>query len=385
MTTIRNGTVATTTNAPSGAAGALGNATSSVQMGDGTTTGSDNLAFILAPTGGTSANRTFSINNYGNTVTLGGSNTSGTTTFGGAIALNRELTLSSATGGTVTYSNVLSGTGGVVAAGTGMTNLNGTRYLHRHHDIAQRHARHHRQCAALRQWRSSAIPRRRSESAIAAPPGGNNLSLLLTNATDTRSLDRDITVNNYGATVTLGGTNTSGTNTFTGDIALAKSATHHRHGRHGGVHGRCSRHRRRHGLRRRHDHVERQQFLRRRDHGNFRHHPYRRQLHRAWLHYRRHHGELGRRDRPVGKYLGAQAEKASRSAARGLAAPARYATFPATISWRAISRSAPPRRSAIRLRVSMLTLSGVISGVQNLTTAGAGEFSLRGANTIPAR
>ncbi|MEY3897439.1 MAG: hypothetical protein RLZZ214_2960 [Verrucomicrobiota bacterium] len=110
VTTISAGTLALGASAPSGSAGALGNATSAVVLGDGSTAAGDapsllvNGAFTLA--------RAINVGSVTNTTayntTIGGINTSGTSTFSGAITLNHTAanytaTLQAATGGTVDF------------------------------------------------------------------------------------------------------------------------------------------------------------------------------------------------------------------------------------------------------------------------------------------
>jgi hypothetical protein len=107
--TLRNGTLIAATNAPSGAAGAFGNAASTINVGDAGTASGDNLALMIG--GAYTVGRNITVNNYGNSVTLGGSNTSGTATFGGNVSLARNAYFSAASGGTVQFSGTLSGSG----------------------------------------------------------------------------------------------------------------------------------------------------------------------------------------------------------------------------------------------------------------------------------
>ena len=60
------------------------------------------------------------------TKTIGGTNTSGTVTYSGNVALADNLTLSAASGGTVLFSGVISGSGfGITKSGNGIVTLTG--------------------------------------------------------------------------------------------------------------------------------------------------------------------------------------------------------------------------------------------------------------------
>ena len=123
-TTVKAGTLLVGANAPSGANGALGNATSAVLMGD--TSGSADAALLTSD--GFTVGRAITVQ-AGNTgtITLGGSADSNST-FSGAVTLNKSINLSLVTTGTnaVTFSGVIAGAGyGVTKVGTGMVTLSG--------------------------------------------------------------------------------------------------------------------------------------------------------------------------------------------------------------------------------------------------------------------
>ncbi len=126
-TTIRNGTIEVAGNAPSGAAGNLGNATSAVVLNDSGTSAGANTALLMTDAdGGSTIGRAITVNNFGATTTLGGTNTSGTNTFSGSISLGKDVTLTAAAGGTVAFTGALSGTGGLTKEGTGTVSLGGS-------------------------------------------------------------------------------------------------------------------------------------------------------------------------------------------------------------------------------------------------------------------
>ncbi len=131
-TTVRNGTLTVTGNAPVAANGALGNSGSTVQIGDSGTAAADNLGLLIGnATGGVTVGRAVSVNNLNasGTAALGGTNTSGTNTFAGNIGLARDTNLTSAAGGTVVFSGALTGSGAITANGTGTVVLSGSNAL----------------------------------------------------------------------------------------------------------------------------------------------------------------------------------------------------------------------------------------------------------------
>jgi len=128
VTTINAGTLVVGANAPSGMAGALGNATSAVLLGD--TAGSANAALLTG--GAFSVDRNITVQAGSNgTATIGGS-TAAISTFSGAITLNKDASLTAVNGGTATFSNtntITDGAGSFIltlAGAAGSTlNLNG--------------------------------------------------------------------------------------------------------------------------------------------------------------------------------------------------------------------------------------------------------------------
>jgi hypothetical protein len=61
--------------------------------------------------------RALTVENFGTSTTLGGLNSTGTSTFSGAITLNKTATLTAAAGGTVDFTGILSGPGGLRVPG----------------------------------------------------------------------------------------------------------------------------------------------------------------------------------------------------------------------------------------------------------------------------
>jgi fibronectin-binding autotransporter adhesin len=124
VTTVNNGTLQLDVSAPSGAAGALGNATSAVVLGSASSP-VDATISLLTNGSGVNVGRAITVGNYGSTTTIGGLNTTGTSTFSGNIALGKATNLTAATGGTVDFTGLLSGTGAVTKTGAGTVTIGG--------------------------------------------------------------------------------------------------------------------------------------------------------------------------------------------------------------------------------------------------------------------
>ncbi len=130
-TSVLGGTIIVSANAPSGSAGALGNASSAVLVGN--TSGANSAALLMDTAGVTIVRNILLQSGNTGTATLGGLNTTGTVTYGGSITLGtasaaaKGLTVYSASGGTVLFTgNLLRATSAtgttdtltVVASGT---------------------------------------------------------------------------------------------------------------------------------------------------------------------------------------------------------------------------------------------------------------------------
>lgn len=137
-TTVRLGTLVVAANAPDGANGALGNSTNPVQLGDGTSgTGVNDDINLMINTAGVTVGRQISVNNTGDTIAIGGTNTTGTVTYSNTITLNKAVTVTSGAGGTTVVSGQITDTPGTSAvvingtqtgagAGTGVVNFTAT-------------------------------------------------------------------------------------------------------------------------------------------------------------------------------------------------------------------------------------------------------------------
>jgi autotransporter-associated beta strand protein len=123
-TTVNNGTLQLDVSAPNAANGALGNASSAVILGSAASPVDATLS-LLTNGAGVDVGRALTVGNFGTSTTIGGLNSTGTSTFSGAITLNKTATLTAAAGGTVDFTGILSGTGGLTKTGAGTVTIGG--------------------------------------------------------------------------------------------------------------------------------------------------------------------------------------------------------------------------------------------------------------------
>ncbi|MDO8544212.1 MAG: autotransporter-associated beta strand repeat-containing protein [Opitutaceae bacterium] len=220
-TTVSQGTLQIDSNAPSGSAGALGNATSAVTLNDAGT-GANNTALLIG-TDGVTIGRTITGANAGTgTTSLGGNLTSGVGTFSGAITLNKSASLTADGTSNVTFSSVIGGTGaGITKTGIGTVTLSGSNTYTGATTISQGtlqlNANAPSGAAGTLGNASSAVNINDSNTSA------NNTALMI--GANGVTVARDINVVNFGTGVTtLGGNITSGSGTFSGGVTLNKSA-----------------------------------------------------------------------------------------------------------------------------------------------------------------
>lgn len=121
-TTVANGTLIISANAPSGANGALGNSTGNVVINDSSATSSSMDTSLLIGATGVTVGRNIQVNPTGNSTTIGGSFTSGSSTFSGNVTINKTVDLTAAGTSTVTFNGVITdgaSTANVTKDGTG--------------------------------------------------------------------------------------------------------------------------------------------------------------------------------------------------------------------------------------------------------------------------
>jgi fibronectin-binding autotransporter adhesin len=127
-TTVLGGTLRVDANAPAGANGTLGNATSAVNVGD--PTGLTNTALLVGANGVTVGRDITVVGPAGaaGTVTLGGDTFAPSTgaAFTGLVTLNRDVLLqSNTTSGSISFGRI-TGTGGITKVGSGAITLSST-------------------------------------------------------------------------------------------------------------------------------------------------------------------------------------------------------------------------------------------------------------------
>ncbi|HEY1921479.1 MAG TPA: autotransporter-associated beta strand repeat-containing protein, partial [Tepidisphaeraceae bacterium] len=127
VTTVENGTLLLTGNDIVGNARdsyVLGNSsyTQAVQIGDSNTPVNASLSFLTGAA--VTINHNISVNNEGGSIFVGGASAN-TSTFNSAIALAKNVTFSSVSGGVVNFNGNISGIGGITASGPGTINLSG--------------------------------------------------------------------------------------------------------------------------------------------------------------------------------------------------------------------------------------------------------------------
>ncbi|MDF3057983.1 MAG: hypothetical protein K0R17_2198 [Rariglobus sp.] len=122
-TIVRQGTLLIGADAPSGTNGALGNATSAIELGD---TGSASLGAALQriqllTNGAFTVDRAINVtsNNSSGTTVIGGTNSSGTTTYSNTVTLNRGVILAAKSGGITKFSGLIDDAAGSQAVTIG--------------------------------------------------------------------------------------------------------------------------------------------------------------------------------------------------------------------------------------------------------------------------
>ncbi len=215
-TTVSQGTLRIDADAPSGSAGALGNATSAVTINNAST--GANATALLIGASGVTIGRNVTVANAGTgTTTLGGSITSGTGTFGGGVTLNKSASLAAEGTSNIIFSGAISGSGSVTKTGSGIVELSGTNTYSGTTTISQGTLQLN---ANAPSGSSGTLGNATSTVTLNdANTGANNTALLI--GASGVSVGRAITVANLGSgTASLGGNIASGTGTFSGTVAL---------------------------------------------------------------------------------------------------------------------------------------------------------------------
>ena len=209
------------------------NANASMGIGSGSTTNTAAAFYIADMDGGTVVNKQININrgngSGGNRV-VGGLNTSGTNVFNGNIVRgtdgNRATTLSAAAGGTVDFNGNITGDHGVIVRGPGTVRFGGNNTYAAFTSIesGQLHVKEDAVVAAAGQTIFLGLGTTPTVSA----------GLMIADADGGTAMNLNIQINpGQDSNRTIGGLNTSGTNTFGGNITMNgenRSATLHAEG-----------------------------------------------------------------------------------------------------------------------------------------------------------
>ena len=199
-------------------------------IGSSSTTNTAAAFYIADMDGGTVVNKNININRgngTGGNRVVGGMNTSGTNVFNGSIVRgtegHRATTLSAAAGGTVDFNGNITGDHGVIVRGPGTVRFGGNNSYAAYTSIesGQLHIKQGATLSAAGQTvfvGSGATPSVAAGLFIADEDGGTVVG-------------QDIQINpGEASNRTLGGLNTSGVNTFAGQVSMAaenRSATLH--------------------------------------------------------------------------------------------------------------------------------------------------------------
>lgn len=237
--TFKSGTIVVAVSNVGTASGALGPSTGSVILGD--TGGSQNAAILLGRAGGagpgaagglTLANDIIAQDGNSGTLTLGGQNTSGVSTFSGNVTLGttpaspKGITLSAAAGGEVDFNGNFSGTGGLLKQGAGTLALNGNSSFG---PTAAGSTNIFIDQGTVSLGNSNAAGSTAHTGRIAMGSSvATNQDSVLTISTAGANVANPIDVRHFpgiNGAKSIGGTNASGTAAFSGDITLHDNVT----------------------------------------------------------------------------------------------------------------------------------------------------------------
>jgi autotransporter-associated beta strand protein len=215
QTRVIDGTLLLTANAPNGAPGSLGNATSAIEMGTAATPAAKPIT--LKATNGVTVARNINVNNFGATVSIEGEN--GPAIFSGDVVLNKSVDFNPIGSAVLDFTGTISGVGGIRQAGNsgGVLRMFGTNTYNGTTTVGH----------GIMRVEGNVLP---------STPGplGNSSSAIILGATGLNTLEfrtdgpytiaRDIvnTISPYS--ITIGG-NTASASTFSGNLSLAANAT----------------------------------------------------------------------------------------------------------------------------------------------------------------
>ncbi len=206
------------------------NANASMGIGSSGTTNTTAAFYIADMDGGTVVNKNININRgngTGGNRIVGGMNTSGTNIFNGNIVRgtegSRATTLSAAMGGTVDFNGTITGDHGVIIRGPGTVRFGGNNAYAAYTSIESGQL-HIKEGAAVSAAGQTVFLGFGATPSVAA-------GLFIADADGGTTVAQDIQVNpGENANRTIGGLNSSGVNTFSGQVSMSaenRSATLH--------------------------------------------------------------------------------------------------------------------------------------------------------------
>jgi autotransporter-associated beta strand protein len=182
--------------------------------------GNNAKLWLSIPSGGQTFNNPITVNNQSSSPAekdIGGLNTSGTDTFGGTVTLNGQVNLSAATGGTVVFGNVISGSSQNVVINGYLLPLSGIIIM----SAANTYSGNTYISGGTLQFNSGGSAASSPNFYLGETTGSQTATLTLGVTGGGQTLNNPITVRSGSSgTKTISSLATSGNNTFSGNVSL---------------------------------------------------------------------------------------------------------------------------------------------------------------------
>jgi autotransporter-associated beta strand protein len=200
-------------------------ASSSVPITVGLSDANTAKLWLSVATGGQTLNSPITVNNQSSSPaekTIGGLNTSGTSTFGGTVTLNGQVNLSAGTGGTVVFGNVISGSSQNVVINGYLLPLAGTIIM----SAANTYSGNTYISGGTLQFNSGGTAASSPNFYLGETSGSQTATLALGVTGGGQTLNNPITVRSGSSgTKTISGLATSSSSTLGGNITLSDNLT----------------------------------------------------------------------------------------------------------------------------------------------------------------